>query len=134
MIIIDATGNDKVTQKLLKYKKKHPILLNVVDKPAVCDFYFMALTRNAPLQIAVSSSGASPTVAQYFRDKCQALIPDEMETFTEALQAQRDKGIIEIDKTLQKIEKMTAKAYLVGCGLGDPELLTIKAYNIIKKH
>ena len=132
LVVIDATGNDKVTQKLLKYKEKHPILLNVVDKPKVCDFYFMALTKNAPLQIAVSSSGASPTVAQYLRDKCQALIPDDMETFIKELQAQRDKGIIEIDKTLQKIEKMTVKAYLVGCGLGDPELLTLKAYNIIK--
>jgi len=132
LIIIDATGNDKVTQKLLRYKKKHPILLNVVDKPKVCDFYFMALTQNAPLQIAVSSSGASPSVAQYFRDKCQALIPDDMETFIEELQTQRDKGIIEIDKTLHQIGKMTAKAYLVGCGLGDPELLTIKAYNIIQ--
>ena len=132
LIVIDATGNDKVTQKLLKYKEKHSLLLNVVDKPKVCDFYFMALTRNAPLQIAVSSSGASPTVAQYFRDKCQALMPDNMETFLEALQAQRNKGIIEIEKTLQTMEKMTAKAYLVGCGLGDPELLTLKAYNIIK--
>jgi len=132
LIVIDATGNDKVTQKLLKYKEKHALLLNVVDIPKVCDFYFMALTKNAPLQIAVSSSGASPTVAQHFRDKCQALIPEDMETFIEELQAQRDKGIIEIDKTLQKIEKMTAKAYLVGCGLGDPELLTLKAYNIIK--
>ena len=132
LIVIDATGNDKVTQKLLKYKKKHPLLLNVVDKPKVCDFYFMALTKNSPLQIAVSSSGASPTVAQYFRDKCQALMPDNMETFIEELQAQRDNGIIEIEKTLETIEKMTAKAYLIGCGLGDPELLTIKAYNIIK--
>ncbi len=132
LIIIDATGNEKVTKKLLKYKKNHPLLLNVVDKPKVCDFYFMALTKNAPLQIAVSSSGASPTVAQHFRDKCQALIPDDMETFIEELQAQRYKGIIEIDETLQKVEKMTTKAYLVGCGLGDPELLTIKAYNIIK--
>ena len=76
LIVIDATGNEKVTQKLLKYKQKHPLLLNVVDKPKVCDFYFMALTKNTPLQIAVSSSGASPTVAQHFRDKCQALIPD----------------------------------------------------------
>ncbi|MBT8349303.1 MAG: uroporphyrinogen-III C-methyltransferase [Sulfurovum sp.] len=131
-IVIDATGNEKVTQKLLKYKQKHSLLVNVVDKPKVCDFYFMSLTRNAPLQIAVSSSGASPTVAKHFRDKCQALMPDNMETFLEALQAQRNKGIIEIEKTLQTLEKMTAKAYLVGCGLGDPELLTIKAYNIIK--
>ncbi len=103
---------NKVTQKLLKHKQKHPFLLNVVDKPKVCDFYFMALTKNAPLQIAVSSSGASPTVARYFRDKCQALIPEDMETFIQNLQSQRDKGVIEIDKTLQTIEKMTAKAYL----------------------
>ncbi|UPT76903.1 uroporphyrinogen-III C-methyltransferase [Sulfurovum sp. XGS-02] len=133
LIVIDATGNEKVTKKLLKYKQKHPLLLNVVDQPKVCDFYFMALTKNAPLQIAVSSSGASPTVAKYFRDKCQAFMPEDMETFLESLQAQRNKGIIEIDKTLEKIEQMTAKAYLVGCGLGDPELLTIKAYNIIKE-
>lgn len=132
LIVIDATGNDKVTQKLLKYKEKHALLLNVVDIPKVCDFYFMALTKNAPLQIAVSSSGASPTVAKYFRDKFQALIPDDMTIFIESLQAQRDKGIIEIDKTLQAIENMTEKVYLVGCGLGDPELLTIKAYKIIK--
>lgn len=131
-IIIDATGNEKVTHKLLKYKKKHPILLNVVDMPKACDFYFMALTKNAPLQIAVSSSGSSPTLAKYFRDKCQALIPDNLEQLTQSLQKKRDKGIIEVEKTLKDVKKMETKAYLVGCGLGDPELLTIKAYNIIQ--
>ena len=131
-IIIDATGNDKVTKKLLKYKKKHSILLNVVDAPETCDFYFMALTKNAPLQIAVSSSGASPSVAKYIRDKCEALIPEDMEKFLEEMQTQRDKGHINIEQTLQETKKMSNKAYLVGCGLGDPELLTIKAYNIIQ--
>ena len=134
LIVIDATGNYKVTKKLLKYKKKHTLLLNVVDKPKLCDFYFMALTKNAPLQIAVSSSGASPTVAKYFRDKCQALIPEDLEVFIEKLQQQRDKGVIEVDKTLNALQVFDEqkKAYLVGCGLGDPELLTLKAYSIIK--
>lgn len=131
-IIIDATGNDKVSRKLLDYKKKHPILLNVVDKPKLCDFYFMALTKNRPLQIAVSSSGASPSVAQYFRDACENLIPDELESFIEKLQSQRDAGIIKPKKIKKSLKKMQAKAFLVGCGLGDPELLTRKAYNIIK--
>ena len=131
-IIIDATGNKKVTDKLIKYKKKHPILLNVVDVPNLCDFYFMALTKNAPLQIAVSSTGASPTVAKYMRDKCQSLIPEDMEAFLDEMQVQRDKGLIDVEKTLKKTKKISTKAYLVGCGLGDPELLTIKAYNIIQ--
>jgi len=132
LIVIDATGNDKVTKKLLKYKKTYPLLLNVVDVPEVCDFYFMSLTKNAPLQIAVTSSGSSPTLAKYFRDKCQSLIPEDMGNFVEELQRKRDKGIIEIDKTLQSVKEMTKKAYLVGCGLGDPELLTLKAYKTIQ--
>jgi len=132
-IIIDATGNKKVSKKLLKYKKKHHILLNIVDKPKVCDFYFMALTKNTPLQIAVSSSGASPSLAKYFRDKCQNLIPQNLDTFLEELQDQREKNIINVDKTISKVKSlMKGKAYLVGCGLGDPELLTLKAYKIIK--
>ena len=133
-IIIDASGSKKVTKKLLKYKKHHNILLNVVDKPKHCDFYFMALSKNAPLQIAVSSSGASPTVAKYFRDKCQKLLPQNLDTLLEELQTQRDKNIININKSLKKLKALPTskgKAYLVGCGLGDPELLTLKAYKII---
>ena len=87
-IIIDATGNAKVANKLLKYKKKHPILLNVVDAPSLCDFYFMALTKNRPLQIAVSSNGASPTAAKYFRDECERLIPEDITAYLD--QKQKD--------------------------------------------
>lgn len=131
-IIIDATGNEKVTNKLLTYKKKHNILLNVVDAPKYCDFYFMALTQNRPLQIAVSSNGASPTAAKFFRDECERLIPKDITAYLEEKQKQRDNGIIEVETTKKELESKKTKAYLVGCGLGDPELLTIKAYNIIK--
>jgi len=131
-IIIDATGNEKVTKKLLKYKKSHDILLNVVDVPKFCDFYFMALTKNRPLQIAVSSNGASPTAAKYFRDECESLIPKDITVYLKAKQAQRDEGIIDIKTTKKELQKQKAKVYLVGCGLGDVELLTIKAYKVIQ--
>ena len=131
-IIIDATGNEKVTKKLLKYKKNHDILLNVVDVPALCDFYFMALTKNRPLQIAVSSNGASPTAAKYFRDECEKLIPQDITAYLKEKQNERDKGVIDIKKTEKELKKQKAKVYLVGCGLGDVELLTIKAYKTIQ--
>jgi len=98
-IIIDATGVPKVAKKLLKYKQKHNILLNVVDVPALCDFYFMALTKNKPLQIAVSSNGASPTAAKFFRDECEKLIPKDITKYLKKKQKQRDKGIIKIKET-----------------------------------
>jgi uroporphyrin-III C-methyltransferase/precorrin-2 dehydrogenase/sirohydrochlorin ferrochelatase len=131
-IIIDATGNEKVTNKLLNYKKHNPILLNVVDVPKYCDFYFMALTKNKPLQIAVSSNGASPTAAKYFRDECEKLIPNDISEFLKIKQSERDNGIIEVKKTKKELQNSSTKVYLVGCGLGDIELLTIKAYKIIK--
>ena len=131
-IIIDATGVKKVAKKLLKYKQSHNILLNIVDVPKHCDFYFMALTSNKPLQIAVSSNGASPTVAKFFRDKCEDLIPKEIEQYLKKKQEERDRNIIDIKKTKKELLNLKTQVFLVGCGIGDPELLTIKAFNIIK--
>ena len=131
-IIIDATGNMEVTNMLLEYKKEHDILLNVVDVPEYCDFYFMALTKNRPLQIAVSSNGASPTAAKYFRDECEALIPKDISAYLEEKQKQRDAGIIQVEETQRELIQQSAKVYLVGCGTGDVELLTLKAYKIIQ--
>jgi uroporphyrin-III C-methyltransferase/precorrin-2 dehydrogenase/sirohydrochlorin ferrochelatase len=121
-----------VAKKLVKHKKKHPILLNVVDVPELCDFYFMALTKNRPLQIAVSSNGASPTAAKYFRDECERLIPKDITAYLEQKQQQRDAGIIEIAQTKKELSERHAKVFLVGCGIGDPELLTVKALKIIR--
>ena len=131
-IIIDATGNQKVAKKLVNYKKTHNILLNVVDVPELCDFYFMALTANQPLQIAVSSNGASPTAAKFFRDECAKLIPKDITSYLKNKQNQRDSGIINVQQTQKELNSLKTRVYLVGCGLGDVELLTIKAHNIIK--
>jgi uroporphyrin-III C-methyltransferase/precorrin-2 dehydrogenase/sirohydrochlorin ferrochelatase len=131
-IIIDATGNKKVAKKLLKYKLKHDILLNIVDNPRFCDFYFMALTANRPLQIAVSSNGASPTTAQYFRDKCAKLIPQNIEAFLAGKQEERNNNMIDKVKTQVELEALEIQVYLLGCGLGDPDLLTLKAYKVIQ--
>jgi uroporphyrin-III C-methyltransferase/precorrin-2 dehydrogenase/sirohydrochlorin ferrochelatase len=132
-IVIDATGNPNVAQMLVAYKKQHNILLNVVDVPKLCDFYFMALTPNQPLQIAVTSNGASPTVAKFFRDACMKLIPKDIDSYLKHKQAQRDLGIIETHHTLQELKQLNSRVYLVGCGMGDPELLTIKAYKIMQR-
>lgn len=108
-IIIDATGEDTVTKKLLKHKKNHSILLNIVDNPQFCDFYFMALTKNRPLQIAVSSNGASPTAAKFFRDECEKIIPKDISKYLKKKQKQREKGIIKKEKTHKELVKQKKK-------------------------
>ena len=104
--VVDATGNSEVTNALIEYKKEHMLLLNVVDVPMLCDFYFMALTKNRPLQIAVSSNGSSPTAAKYFRDECEALIPKDIGEYLKKKQEQRNDGIIDVKATKKELNDL----------------------------
>jgi len=130
-IVIDATGSKKVLQKALKVKEKHNFLYNAVDNPEVCDFFFAALITHGALKVAISSGGSSPTMAQAVRDKIARLLPKELAQTASDLQTKRDEGIIDIQKAKTLSSKLLGHVTLVGCGTGDVELLTIKAYKAI---
>jgi len=131
-IIVDATGSPNVMNMLLQYKKEHDFLYNCVDVPDVCDFFFAALIEHNSVKIAVSSSGASPTLAKALRDKIQRDLPKNLDILNEALQAKRSQGIINMQEAKEETNKILGKVYLVGCGTGDVDLLTMKAYKIIQ--
>ena len=131
-VIIDATGSKDVMNTLLQYKKSHNFLYNCVDVPDVCDFFFAALIEQGALKVAVSSAGASPTLAQSVRDKIARLLPRELEQLVSTLQTKRDMGIIDVKEAKKQTTKMLGKVTLVGCGTGDVDLLTVKAYKSIQ--
>ncbi len=49
--------------------------VNVIDKPAFCDFSFGSIVNRSPLVIGISTDGAAPVFAQAVRAKLEALIP-----------------------------------------------------------
>ncbi len=49
--------------------------VNVIDKPAFCDFSFGAIVNRSPLVIGISTDGAAPVFAQAVRAKLEALLP-----------------------------------------------------------
>ena len=51
------------------------VLINAVDDPPFCDFYFPSVVRRGDLQIAISTSGESPALAQRLRKEINALLP-----------------------------------------------------------
>ena len=51
--------------------QRRGILCNVVDVPEYCDFYYPAVVRRGDLQIAVSTSGQSPSLAQKIRQQLE---------------------------------------------------------------
>ena len=51
------------------------ILCNAVDDPPFCDYYFPSVVRRGELQIAISTAGESPALAQRLRKEIGAQLP-----------------------------------------------------------
>ncbi len=84
-IAIVATNNSALNAEILQLANTKNILTNVVDNPKLCDFYTGAVMKKGAIKIAVSSNGASPTLAKRLRDVLEEVIPDEVERTAELL-------------------------------------------------
>jgi uroporphyrin-III C-methyltransferase / precorrin-2 dehydrogenase / sirohydrochlorin ferrochelatase len=58
--------------------------VNVIDRPAFCDFAFGAIVNRSPLVIGISTDGAAPVFGQAIRAKIEALIPKGFARWTDA--------------------------------------------------
>ena len=63
--------------------------VNVIDKPAFCDFQFGTLVSRGPLVVAITTDGAAPVVGQAIRARIEALMPDGLTAWAEAAKAWR---------------------------------------------
>lgn len=131
-IIIDATGNKEVNSILKEIKKERFILINTVDVPEECDFYFSSLLIYKNLKIAVSSDGASPTLTKIVRDKIKEFLPEKLGDIAEKKLNERINGIVNIEETKNETLKLFGKVFIIGCGIGGADLLTIRAFKVIQ--
>ena len=63
--------------------------VNVIDRPAYCDFAFGAIVNRSPLVIGISTDGAAPVFAQAIRAKIETLIPKGFARWADAARAWR---------------------------------------------
>lgn len=136
--------------------------VNVIDRPAFCDFSFGAIVNRSPLVIGISTDGAAPVLGQAIRSKIEALIPKGFtrwadaahnwrprvqalalsfrgrrtfwEKFTERAIAAPDRapGEADLEALLRPTSPETGSVVLVGAGPGDPELLTLRAVRALQ--
>jgi precorrin-2 dehydrogenase/sirohydrochlorin ferrochelatase len=65
--VIVATSSRDVNESIFREARRRNILCNVVDDPEHCDFYYPAVVRRGDLQLAISTNGKSPALAQRIR-------------------------------------------------------------------
>lgn len=66
-LAIVATNSRTLNERVYREARSRGVLCNVVDVPDLCDFFYPAVVRRGDLQIAVSTAGQSPSLAQKIR-------------------------------------------------------------------
>ena len=91
VLAVAATNSPSVHDLVFREAQKRGVLCNVVDEPAHCDFYYPAVVRRGPLQIAISTNGRSPALAQRLRHEMERQFGGEYEAWVERLGIARDR-------------------------------------------
>jgi precorrin-2 dehydrogenase / sirohydrochlorin ferrochelatase len=70
-LAIVATNSRVLNERVYHEARRRGVLCNVVDVPDLCDFFYPAVVRRGDLQIAVSTNGQSPSLAQKIRQQLE---------------------------------------------------------------
>ena len=70
-LAIVATNSRTLNERVYHEAQRRGVLCNVVDVPDLCDFFYPSVVRRGDLQIAVSTAGQSPSLAQKIRQQLE---------------------------------------------------------------
>jgi uroporphyrin-III C-methyltransferase/precorrin-2 dehydrogenase/sirohydrochlorin ferrochelatase len=88
-IAVADCADDEEATRFAAAARAAGVPVNVIDRPAFCDFSFGAIVNRSPLVIGISTDGASPVFGQAIRAKIEALIPRGFARWADAARAWR---------------------------------------------
>jgi precorrin-2 dehydrogenase/sirohydrochlorin ferrochelatase len=89
-LVIAATSLPAINAQVFHAARQGNILCNAVDDPENCDFYYGSVVRRGDLQIAISTAGHSPALAQRLRKQLEAQFGPEYSDWLRELAATRE--------------------------------------------
>ncbi len=90
-IVIAATNQQDVNAQVAKEADARGIPVNVVDNQALCSFIMPSIIDRTPVQIAISTGGASPVLARLLRARLETFIPAAYGRLAELLERFRER-------------------------------------------
>jgi uroporphyrin-III C-methyltransferase/precorrin-2 dehydrogenase/sirohydrochlorin ferrochelatase len=113
-----AIADDAEAEAAVARLRARGILVNAVDRPALCDFTLPAIVDRAPLIVAIGTGGASAGLAKAVRQRIEALLPAGLGGLALALSAAR--GAIRARWPDPAARRRALDAALVSGGALDP--------------
>ena len=158
-LVIAATDQPEVTAAVYREARRRGVFCNSVDDIPNCDFFFGSVVSRGQLQIAISTAGESPSLAQRLRREIDAQLPRDLGPWLDEIGVLR-REILETHPRGEERRLLLHKlahrplcdspacatrlmarppvhdggvqVFLVGAGPGDPDLLTVKALRLLQ--
>jgi uroporphyrin-III C-methyltransferase/precorrin-2 dehydrogenase/sirohydrochlorin ferrochelatase len=89
-IAVGACEDEQAADLFASAARAKGVPVNVIDKPAFCDFSFGSIVNRSPLVIGISTDGAAPVFGQAIRAKLEAMLPLGFAAWARAARAWRD--------------------------------------------
>ncbi len=106
-IVIAAVNDPVLSAQVHADAKAKRKLVNVADKPALCDFYLSSVVQKGSVKIAISTNGKSPTVAKRLKEVLAGLLPDEMESMLDNIHLIRETLKGDFEEKVKQLNDLT---------------------------
>lgn len=156
-LVIAATDDRQVNARAARWCRRLHISVNVADNGPESSFLFPALVERGDFCAGISTGGASPTAAVYFKERMEALLPERLEEILGFLDGKREElkktlpdqsaraaalrelldACLELGRPPEKGEEpdisFSGSVTLVGAGCGKADLITVRGLRAIQR-
>lgn len=159
-MVIAATDETAVNREVAMLCQKRHIPVNAADEPSLCSFFFPALVQRGKFSAGISTGGASPTAAAYFKEELRELLPEHLDEMLSWLESMRSELKSRIPEQPKRAEAFTAlfktcmakgtaltpqeteacicgapmgSVALVGAGCGKSDLITVRGLRLLRQ-
>ena len=106
-VIIAATSNRKVNEVIYSDARAANRLINVADNPDLCDFFLGGIVTKGNLKIAISTNGASPTLAKRLRQFFEDVLPEDIDELLVNLKKYRSTLKLDFKQKVAHLNELT---------------------------
>lgn len=132
-LAIIAVNDIVLAEQIRNDANQKNVLVNIADKPDLCDFYLGSIVKKGSLKIAISTNGKSPTIAKRLRETFTETIPDEMDLVLDNMQSIRNQLKGDFNHKVTELNKITTQYLSDGTiSSAKPNLEIEKLINITK--
>jgi precorrin-2 dehydrogenase/sirohydrochlorin ferrochelatase len=113
-LVIAATDSEETNEKISRDAMTLQKLLNVVDNPSLCNFIVPSVVKRGLLTIAISTGGASPSMAKAIRKELEQLYGPEFSRYLRVIKKIRSKAMEELPNKKERerfLKKLIEKIF-----------------------